>query len=202
MPLIKLIIARHGNTFETDQTPTRIGARTDMQLTQAGEEQALKLGHHLKSANRIPDFIYTSCLRRTIDTARLACVAMKCHAPSEQLDFLNEIDYGVDENQPENKVIDRLGEATLKNWDKNGIMPESWTPRPPEILLNWQNFLKDCANNHNGQTIMTVTSNGIARFALAHTENGRDFPLKLSTGAYGILEFDKNWRVSDWNLRP
>ncbi len=198
----KLIIARHGNTFRPDETPTRVGARTDLPLTEGGEEQALKLGHHLKSAKLKPDLVYTSFLRRTIDTARLACVALGCGNPPECLEIFNEIDYGPDENQTEDKVLERVGDAAIKNWDTEGTMPEGWSPRPIQILLDWKNFLKNCADTHKDQTIMVVTSNGIARFALHHAENGRDFPPKLSTGAYGILEFDKNWRVSDWNIRP
>lgn len=201
----KIIIARHGNTFRSEETPTRVGARTDLPLTEQGEEQALKLGHHLKAAKILPDFVYTSFLCRTIDTARLACVALGCGCPHEPLAIFNEIDYGPDENQTEDKVLERVGSAAIKNWDNDCTMPEGWSPRPIEILLNWKNFLKDCADNHKNQTIFVTTSNGIARFALHHTENGRDFKPKLSTGAYGRLEWnDKTglWRVMDWNIRP
>jgi 2,3-bisphosphoglycerate-dependent phosphoglycerate mutase len=198
-----LIIARHGNTFSPDQTPTRVGARTDLPLVESGEDQALRLGHHLKAMKLIPDLVFTSTLRRTIDTARLACVAMMCPAPSTPLPFLNEIDYGPDENKPEPDVRARLGEETLKTWDELGEMPTEWSPRPDEILASWGDFLNRCTHEFQGKTILTVTSNGIARFALHLTQNGQTtYPLKLATGAYGILKFDHNWVVSDWNIRP
>ncbi len=203
--MTQIIIARHGNTFRSDETPTRVGARTDLPLTEDGEEQALKLGHRFKSENIKPDLVFTSQLRRTIDTARLACLAMGCSNEPHQLAFLDEIDYGPDENQTEDKVIERIGAHAIKNWDTQGIMPADWSPRPPAILLNWQNFLKDCVSQYRGKTIFIVTSNGIARFALAYMQNGRDFPLKLKTGAFGILDYDEEheiWRVSDWNIRP
>lgn len=199
----KLIIARHGNTFRNGDMPTRVGARTDLKLTSEGEEQALRLGHFLKAKGYKPDVVYTSRLRRTIDTARLACLALECGCPADPLAFLDEIDYGPDENQPETSVIERLGAAALKNWDEQAVMPEDWSPRPPEILLGWKNFLKDCAGSKSGQTILLVTSNGIARFALSLAAKDRDFPLKLSTGSYGILEYDGAiWHVREWNVKP
>ena len=106
----KIIIARHGNTFTSDQTPTRVGARTDLPLVASGEEQARRLGLHFKDKNLLPDVIYTSTLQRTIKTARIACDVMGCDAPHTALPCLNEIDYGPDDNKPEPEVRGRLGE--------------------------------------------------------------------------------------------
>ena len=197
-----LIIARHGNTFNPDQTTTRVGARTDLPLTESGEDQALRLGHHLKSEKLIPDIVYTSTLRRTIDTARLACVTMMCPAPNSPLTFLNEIDYGPDENKPEPDVKARLGEMALKRWDELGEMPHEWSPRPDVIAGSWQYFLDKCQSELQDKTILVVTSNGIARFALNCAENGANCPLKLATGAYGILRYTDKWSVTDWNIKP
>lgn len=199
---ITVIIARHGNTFNAHETPTRVGARTDLPLVASGEDQALRLGHHLKSNKIIPDVVYTSTLRRTMDTARLACVSMMCTAPHTALPFLNEIDYGPDENKPEPEVKARLGELALQRWDQLGEMPHEWSPRPDVIKGSWEYFLNKCEKDMDGKTILIVTSNGIARFALNCTENGNHYPLKLSTGAYGILKFDGKWTVSDWNIKP
>ncbi len=44
--MTRLVIVRHGNTFEAGETPRRIGARTDLPLTAAGLEQAEALGRH------------------------------------------------------------------------------------------------------------------------------------------------------------
>lgn len=192
-----LIIARHGNTFTPDQTPTRVGARTDLPLVASGEEQAKKLGLSFQQKNLSPDIVFTSNLQRTIRTAELSCPIK-----STPLSFLNEIDYGEDENKPESAVVARIGEETLKHWDENGEMPKGWSPRPAEITQNWCDFMERCADEFKDKTILTVTSNGIARFALMLAENGHEFPIKLATGAYGILTFDDDWVVTDWNIRP
>ena len=66
-----LIIARHGNTFEPNEIPRRIGKRTDLPLTASGLEQAHRLGQYLKNHNLYPDMIITSTLQRTKQMATI-----------------------------------------------------------------------------------------------------------------------------------
>lgn len=42
----KLVIVRHGNTFRAGETPTRVGARTDLPLVE--EERARSAGRYLR----------------------------------------------------------------------------------------------------------------------------------------------------------
>ena len=209
--MTRLIIARHGNTFESGQSPTRIGARTDLPLTGKGLEQGRKIGEFLKTNNMIPDIIYCSTLQRTQQTAREAIKASGISNHAYSLDIFNEIDYGPDENKPEAEVIERIGETAIKDWDERAIVPPGWLAKPQEIIQNWQGFaaqlLKQQDEFNHEETVLVVTSNGIARFA-PHITGDFDgfkarFPLKLSTGALGILQHDgANWRVTDWNIRP
>ena len=48
----RLIIARHGNTFTKDQTPTRVGGRTDLPLGES--ERGTNIGKYLKLKNMLP----------------------------------------------------------------------------------------------------------------------------------------------------
>jgi 2,3-bisphosphoglycerate-dependent phosphoglycerate mutase len=203
MTATTLIIARHGNTFNPGETPTRVGARTDLPLTESGKAQAGKLGEYLKDKGHIPDRVFTSTLSRTRETAALALSAMAAAPTVEALPIFDEIDYGPDENQIDEIVRARIGENALKKWDMSGEMPEGWSPRPGVILARWNDFAEDCLKNFSGKTILVVTSNGIARFALSIAENGAEFPQKLATGAYGILTHTNNvWAVTGWNIRP
>ena len=63
-----LIIARHGNTFEDGEPPRRVGARTDLPLTNKGRMQARAVGLWLKENKLMPDVVYSSTLQRTIET--------------------------------------------------------------------------------------------------------------------------------------
>ena len=222
-----LIIARHGNTFNAEDTPTRVGARTDLPLVESGRAQAQKLGAYLKANDLVPEITYSSQLKRTIETANIALKQTNFPQPVFPLEIFNEIDYGVDENQTEDKVIARIGEQAIKDWDDKAIVPEGWKFNPDECITNWKNFAKqillDChpeqgegsqlisgdssASLQNDNVVLVVTSNGIARFAPHLTDDFEGFAdnhkIKLSTGALGILEHNDNqWIIKNWNIKP
>lgn len=206
---ITLIIARHGNTFESDETPTRVGKNTDLKLTHKGYEQAHHLGEMLSQQWLIPDVVFTSTLLRTQETAHSICNAMDMQHDIIMLDIFDEIDYGPDENQPEDAVIARIGQNAIDAWDDHAIVPDGWLVDPDKLIQNWQNFAADLIkNNVEGDlTVLVVTSNGIARFAPHLTGDFEAFrekyPLKLRTGAYGILKYEHNaWHVEAWDKRP
>lgn len=202
-----LIIARHGNTFGPEDTPTRVGGRTDLPLVEKGEAQARALGEYLSEHRLIPDVIYSSNLMRTYDTARIAVKASGVTNPVYQLDIFNEIDYGPDENKVETDVIARIGEDAIKAWDESAVVPEGWKVNPDEIIKNWHDFAEQIAAHDDNETVLVVTSNGTARFAPYITGDYEGFRaehnIKLSTGALGILKHDGgSWNVEKWNIRP
>lgn len=202
-----LIIARHGNTFGPDDTPTRVGARTDLPLVESGRAQAEKIGKYLNENRMIPDVVYTSHLRRTIETAEIAIRASGFSNPTYQLDMFNEVDYGPDENKTEDEVIARIGEQAIKDWDDHAIVPDGWIVEPDVIIEHWHKFADQVRAHDDDETVLVVTSNGIARFAPHITGDFEGFAakhkIKLSTGALAIFEYkDGNWVVKDWNLRP
>jgi 2,3-bisphosphoglycerate-dependent phosphoglycerate mutase len=209
--MICLIIARHGNTFEKGQEPTRVGARTDLPLTLQGREQGRRIGEYLKEHNMLPDMVYSSTLQRTQQTAEEAVKATGLANPVYPLSIFDEIDYGPDENKPESEVIARVGEQAIQDWNDHALVPPGWCVDPSEIIANWTGFAEqilkpDAAAGHN-ETLLVVTSNGIARFAPYLTEDfegfASRFPLKLSTGALGVLVYEEGaWRVLSWNVRP
>lgn len=201
-----LIITRHGNTFGPNDTPTRVGARTDLPLVESGRAQATKIGQYLKSQNLIPEITYSSQLKRTIETGELALKEVGFPQPVYPLEIFNEIDYGVDENQTEDNVIARIGAQAIKEWDDKAIVPDGWDFKPDDCIKNWKSFAHHIVTDEQ-DTIMVVTSNGIARFAPHITGDFDGFvknnKIKLSTGALAILEYkDDNWIIKDWNIRP
>ncbi|MDX2346108.1 MAG: histidine phosphatase family protein [Legionella sp.] len=198
-----LIIARHGNTFGPGDTPTRVGARTDIPLLQSGIEQAKSIHTYFKKNHIKPDIIYSSELKRTQQTAEHACPNM----PITPLACFNEIDYGPDENQTEADVIARIGQSAIDAWNQHAIVPPGWQVNPRAIIQNWLNFGAMLQKKHANQTIFVVTSNGIARFAPYLTNNFDAFcenhAIKLKTGALSAFSYiNTAWQVNYWNLRP
>ena len=205
--MTSLIIARHGNTFAPDQTPTRVGRATDIPLVESGFLQAEALGRALAEKGMIPDIVYTSKLQRTIQTGERVLQVLNKPLATIPDDRFNEIDYGPDENKTENDVIARIGQEAIHDWNKNAIVPPDWKIDPEKIKQDWTNFADEILEKHPEKIVMVVTSNGVGRFAPYITGDFEGFrrlyPLKLRTGAYGIFEYDgQNWHVMEWNSNP
>lgn len=203
-----LLVARHGNTFGPDDVVTRVGGRTDLPLVESGLQQARNLGAHLKAHDLVPNMVFTSAMQRTIRMAKLAQEVMDSAAPSEILHNFNEIDYGPDENRPEDEVVARLGQDVIDAWDNDYVVPEGWIVDVADLRRTWKEFGARLQRDYAGKTILMVTHNGIARFADAlvdgkplATDGGN---AKLKTGALGQFECDAdgNWSCTAWNVRP
>lgn len=203
-----LIIARHGNTFGPRDVITRVG-KTDLPLVASGLEQGRKIGAYLKQNNMIPNVIFTSHLKRTQQTASEAQKEIGVNLALQSLNIFDEIDYGPDENRPEEEVVARLGKETLEKWDKEAIVPPGWRVNPQELIQNWVSFGEDVLKKHAGKKVLVVTSNGIARFAPYLTGDFEAFrqkhAIKISTGALCLFENQSGtgaWACTGWNIKP
>lgn len=202
-----LVIARHGNTFEKGETPTRVGKHTDLPLTEKGVEQGAAIGRYLKENGLIPDVVYASNLQRTQQTAKAAIQASGVSNPVFALDIFDEIDYGPDENKPEDSVIARIGAQAIADWDEKAIVPDGWVVDPAQIIRNWVDFGDQIRAHDDGETVLVVTSNGIARFAPHMTGDFESFcaahDIKMATGTLSIFEYvDGQWHIKGWGIRP
>jgi 2,3-bisphosphoglycerate-dependent phosphoglycerate mutase len=204
----RLLIARHGNTFAPGDIVRRVGI-TDLPLVESGLLQGQRLGAYLRQHALIPDMIFTSQLKRAIQTAEHVQHALASTIAMKTLDIFNEIDYGIDENLPEAQVIARIGSTALQDWETHAKVPLGWNVDPQQIIQNWQRFSHDLLDNYSEKTILVVTSNGIARFAPYLTGDFQAFAkqhsIKIATG--GLCVFEKNpahdaWRCLQWNIKP
>jgi broad specificity phosphatase PhoE len=193
----RLFMVRHGNTFDKGDIVTRVGGRTDLALSASGKAQAEALAKHFAGTPFAT--ARSGPLKRTRDTANAILAAQP--SPPELLTdlFLREIDYGPDENRPEDEVVARIGKPALEAWERDSIVPPGWRADTAAIIGNWQELfheLRDKPGNH-----LVVTSNGIARFAL-HAANARRPDMKLATAGWGVIVLEgEEARVEAWNLR-
>lgn len=202
-----LIVARHGNTFEAGETPRRVGARTDLPLTDKGRDQGRAIGKYLRENNLLPDVVYSSSLQRAKETAALAVQESGLKQPVYELDIFNEIDYGPDEDKTEEDVIARIGAEAIRRWDEDAVVPDGWLADPDKIIRDWLGFTGQIRAHDDNETVLAVTSNGIARFAPHITGDFEGFRrthgLKIATGALCIFRFENGrWGVKEWNIKP
>lgn len=222
----KIVIVRHGNTFLPTETPTRVGAKTDLPLVE--KDKATKVAKWLLENNIIPNTLYSSPLKRTIQTSEIINCEMKLNCNIQLIECFREVDYGPDENKTEEEVIKRLGEHHLKlegrelsdiheitrrgkteieNWDKSASVPHGWRVNIEEIKNCWKNFASDIVRDN--ETALVCSSNGIIRFApYILAEGFNEFTsknkIKVATGGISILEQnnDDEWFCRYWNIRP
>ena len=224
----RLIVVRHGNTFNSGDVILRVGSATDIPLTEKGMLQGEAVGKSLQQQNYSIDVVFHAPLLRTTQSAAGILKSFP-DAEVNTAEFLTELDYGQDDGKPEDDVLLRLGvvesrnaitpqtsldelraagKAALKKWDSEAILPAGWdflAGRAAKLESDWQAFADKVVADYAGKTVVAVTSNGIARFSKVLLPQGiaLDGSLKLATGAYGVYEYDgKCWRCAAWNVRP
>lgn len=196
-----LIIARHGNTFRPGETPTRVGAGTDLPLVE--EERARGIGKYLKKQGYMPTKIYAAPLKRTMETAELAAQELGFSGSIERLNDLTEIDYGPDENKTEDAVIARIGQEAIDLWNAKAIVPPGWKVDPEKLAKVWCDFAESIGEN---ETVMAVSSNGVIRFAPYITEDYDAFcaehDIKVATGGVCVFVYENGvWTAKEWNVK-
>ena len=95
----------------------------------------------------------------------------------------------------------------MQAWESENVVPPGWRIDCRQIVQNWRDFARNICKMYPGQTVMVVTSNGIARYAPHLTGNFKAFreqySLKISTGATSSLVTEnQNWIVEYWNIKP
>ena len=216
-----LIFVRHGNTFKDGEIPTRVGCNTDLELVE--EKRSENAARVIEQYGLRPTKIYSSPLKRTTGTARIILKTLKIYLPIVPLSIFSEIDYGLDENQPEDAVRFRLGKhylaeekhlegaslekilergkTAIELWDTKAIPPAGWKVEPEKIITNLRNFASEIEKN---ETVLVVSSNGIIRF-VPHILNDyesavKNIKLKVTTGGVCIFENEAgDWKLSCWN---
>ncbi len=196
----RLIILRHGNTFDPGEVVTRVGGRTDPPLSKSGRAQSAAVAEALAGRGFAIGRILSSPLARAVETAEAVRARLAPGLAIERAEALREIDYGPDENKPEADVVARVGGDALAAWDAHAIPAPGWIVDPQSLIAAWRALFADVAKA-SGDTL-AVTSNGVARFALDAADLvPPDAPRRLKTAAFGIVEAGAGpCRVTDWNL--
>lgn len=207
-----LILVRHGNTFEADQTPTYVGARTDLPLTIAGRDQADAFADAMDKAGLLPAAVLCSQLQRTIKhmepmTRKLG---IRAATPDKRL---NEMDYGTWENKSNAEVDAMYGsDEPRKAWDKEGKRPADagFTPSEEDIARSIVSLVAELQTNHDDDKIVVAcSSNGIIRYFLklvpgAYEAALKNGALKVGTGSVSAIDFPRDGKpkVMFWNQKP
>ena len=122
----KLVLLRHGQSAwnKTNQF-TGWG---DVPLTEQGEAEAKRGGELLKEKNVLPDIVFSSLLRRAINTANIALdAADRLWIPVQRDWRLNERHYGALQGKNKTEIRQEYGDEKFMLWRRSYATP------PPEI---------------------------------------------------------------------
>lgn len=189
--MIRLFLARHGNTFEEGQTPIQVGARTDLPLTAFGRAQAASLAESFLIQGIVPKAIFAGKLKRQWETAQI--VAERCKIPILESP-LSEIDYGLWEGLTAEEISSRWP-LEYADWNRKGKWATAIFNGSLENLLQTkEEWLRSLRNRFSpGDTIAAISSQGI--FRTFHTQ-------KVKTGHYcELILHPDSVAIRRWNVR-
>lgn len=188
---MRLILMRHGNTFEKDETPIQVGARTDLPLTSFGKEQAKRVLEYLLEKKIVPKAIYSGNLKRQIESALI--IGNHFKLTPLKIESLTEIDYGLWEGLTAEKIQTEWPKE-YKEWTEEAIWPKnifnSSYSKMKKTLDDWLRSLTDIYNEKD--TVFAVTSNGLLRFFKNEkVKTGHFCELKLYPGGFEIHSWNQ-----------
>ncbi|MFT8592974.1 MAG: phosphoglyceromutase [Bifidobacterium sp.] len=122
----KLVLLRHGQSAwnKTNQFTGWV----DVPLTEQGVEEAKNGGELLAKRGVLPDIVFTSLLRRAINTANYALdAADRLWIPVKRNWRLNERHYGALQGKDKTQIREKYGDEQFMTWRRSYGTP------PPEI---------------------------------------------------------------------
>lgn len=206
---LRLILARHGDTFNPGDRVVFVGARNDLPLTDTGRAQAEAVGEFLARSKLQQCPIFCGPLQRTTLFAQIAAAHLT-PPPSISIDpRLNELDYGLWAGLTNQEIKDRYGEEELTRWDTQSIWPQNagWPESEAVVTSEVLSLLAEIRAT-GATSAVVVSSNGRLRYFLksipgAFEQYALAGKAKVRTGNICMLEFTKDeGRVCGWNIPP
>jgi uncharacterized phosphatase len=180
-----ICIVRHGETDWNAQG--RLQGREDIELNEAGRQQALKIAGYLSGEHW--DVIVSSPLKRAYETARIVANILS-----------------ISKIETEEKITERdYGEAS-------GLWPEERRKRFPDSIPGQEDFemlrqramlgLEKIVNDHTGKKIVVI-SHGALTNSILYTLSGGEFgsfKTRLKNGCFNqITVKGGKWTVDFYN---
>lgn len=208
---MKLILARHGNTFLPGQKSVWVGARENIPLVESGRAQAIALGESFKRCGIVPARIFCSELIRTQEYAQIVRETLGASVPIKVESRLHELDYGPWGGLSTNEVEERFGPQVLHAWETQSRWPEGiFAGSESQVCDEVRSFFEELkATSEEKQTTLVVSSNGRLRYFLKLIDG--EFEKRVSQGSFKmktgyvgklIPNASGGFQVKYWNENP
>ena len=187
-----LILLRHGQSQWNLEN--RFTGWVDVPLSPKGEEEARAAGEKLRG--RRIDRLYTSVLKRAIDTAHLALAAAGLAEPPTVRDkALNERLYGDLQGMNKAEAAERFGADQVKRWRRSyDVQPpagESLADTAARVLPYWESTI--LPELKAGRNVLVAAHGNSLRALVMHLDHltrEQVLELEIPTGAPLLYELD------------
>ena len=201
---MRLILARHGNTFGPGDKVVWVGAKTDLPLTDQGRTQAEAIGKTFRQLDIKPGRVIAGPLLRTRQSAELILKAAGLTTPPIEIDDrLTEIDYGNWEGKSSAEIRQLYGAEPFDAWEQHQQWPAdaNWQPTLAVLQVKIAAFIASLTAEPDVTTLI-VSSNGIFRFF--GQQLAPDLPNhKMATGSLSIMKLTGGIATDvRWNVKP
>ena len=208
---LQLVLVRHGNTFEKNEVPVQVGAKTDLPLTDRGREQAKEIAAWCRRKNVHPVCVYSGGLKRQTEAAKIIAGELAVKSIESNFAALDEIDYGPWEGLSAPEIEERWPEE-YRDWEEAGRWPSFFgggISERRDQLAAWLDGLRKFYNP--GDTVLAVSSNGVIRLFYSFIQpqwekiitERRAKELKVRTGHYCLLRlYPARLEIVEWNRSP
>ncbi len=201
----RLLLVRHGNTFEDGSPVVRVGSRTDLPLTAKGLAQAATFAAAVRSAGLAVGPFLAGPLART----RMFVTHGFGFEPRTD-DRLREIDYGSWEGRTDADIAATAGADTLEAWNRRCVWPEGqgWSPDPATLEAGAGALVRELSAGDARLVPVLCSSQGILRYFAKLDPTWfagavADAKLGVATGSCcGIVIDGTSVRVAFWNRKP
>ena len=130
--MIKLVLVRHGESLWNKEN--KFTGWTDVELSDKGIKEAIDAGKKLKEDNYNFDIVYTSVLKRSIDTANIILKEMNNNVTIKRSYKLNERHYGALQGLNKDEMRKKYGEEKVHLWRRG------YDITPPELTMDDSRF--------------------------------------------------------------
>jgi len=202
----RLLLVRHGNTFEDGAPVVRVGSRSDLPLTAKGLAQAATFAAACRGAGLALGPFVAGPLART-----RAFVEHGFGTAPRADDRLREIDYGDWEGLTDAEIAARAGADMLEAWNRRCVWPEgqSWAPSAETLAAGAASLARELAAGDARLVPVLCSSQGVLRYFGAIDAGWFDAAraqgkLGVATGSCCGVRAGTDGRltVDFWNVRP
>jgi probable phosphoglycerate mutase len=217
---MKVYCLRHGNTFGPDQQGgERIyycGSKNNIPLVKTGREQIRSFASYLTQQGINLKTAYASSLIRVWESGVIIREHFLKEGKNEFPIFLDdrlmELDYGDWGGVNEEKIIEKFGEESVRNWQEKRIAPSNanWQLKPENVKDNLASLFDDLIKQYKkDDEILIISSQGVLTFLPHLMPGGMEEAIandryKVKTGRFCLLDYDydnKVWKLIKWNER-